>query len=105
MFLSYSSPGDVKEVILGMSNKHSGINDVSVKIYKILVDNLCYGISFIFSMSVEQGVFPKKLKNAQVVPIHKSGSHFAIKKYCPISLLSIVSIFFKLMHLHLSKFL
>ena len=106
MFLSPSSPGDVKEVILSMSNKRSGINEVPVKIYKLLVDKLSYVISFIFNMSIEQGVFPQNLKNAKVVPIHKSGSPFLIKNYRPISLLPIVSKFFeKLMHRKLSKFL
>ena len=63
MFLVFflAWPGNVKAVILGMSNKCSGIDEVSVKIYKLLVDKLSYGISFIFNVSVEQGVFPQNL--------------------------------------------
>ena len=46
MFLSPSSPGDVKEVRLSKSNKRSSINDAAAKIYKILVDKDSYVISF-----------------------------------------------------------
>ena len=106
MFLSSSSPGDVKKVILSMSKKRSGIIDVSVELYKLLVDNLSYVVSFIFSKSNEQGGFPQNFKNAKTLPINKSGSLFLIKHYCPISFLPIVSKNFEiLMHRKLSKFL
>ena len=63
-------------------------------------------ISFIFNISIEQSVFPQNLKNAKLVPIHKSGSPLLIKNYCPISLLPIMSKNFeKLMQHKLGKLL
>ena len=53
MFLSPSSPDDVKEVKSSMSNINSGINDVPVKIYKLLVENLGYVTSYILNLSSE----------------------------------------------------
>ena len=64
MFLSPSSSDNVKEVILSLSNKLSGIDDVPVKIHKLLIDKLCYELSFIFNIN-----FPINLKNAKVVRI------------------------------------
>ena len=59
IFVSPSSPDDVNEVISSVSNKSSGINDVPVKIYKLLFGTLSFVISFIFNISIELGVFPQ----------------------------------------------
>ena len=72
-FLSHSSPSDVNEV---KSNKRSGITDVPGKIDRLLVEKLSYVTSFIFDWPIEQGVFPKKLKNSKILTVDKSGSLF-----------------------------
>ena len=78
-----------------MSNKRSDINDVLVEAFKLLVEKNSYVISFILNISFEHGVFLQNIRSAKVVPIHTSGTPFLIKNYCPMSLLPIMSIFFR----------
>jgi retron-type reverse transcriptase len=54
-------------------------------------------------MSIEQGVYPSKLKMAKIVPIFKSGDQSEPDNYRPISLLSVFNrIFEKVMYLRLN---
>ncbi len=61
----------------------------------ILVKNIIYEIStplaHIFSLSINQGIFPNRLKTARVVLIFKSGNKESTDNYRPIWLLSILS--------------
>ena len=58
----------------------------------------------IFNMSAQKGVFPPKLKQAKVIPVHKSNDDTERGNYRPISLLSIFyRIFEKLMYHRLKK--
>ena len=60
----------------------------------------------IINMSIEQGVYPSKLKTAKIVPIFKSGDQSEPDNYRPISLLSVFNrIFEKVMYLRLNDFI
>ena len=48
-------------------------------------------LKFLFKTILEEGAFPEDWKKSNVVPIHKKESKNLIKKYRPISLLSIFS--------------
>ena len=57
-------------------------------------------------MSVEQGIYPSKLKLAKVIPIYKSNDESDPSNYRPISLLSVFNrIFEKMMYNRLKAFL
>jgi hypothetical protein len=45
----------------------------------------------VFKLSLEQGIFPDKLKYSRVVPIFKSGDVRLCDNYRPISLVSSIS--------------
>ena len=63
-------------------------------------------ISQIFNLSIEQGVFPQKMKIIIIVPIHKKDDTQDCNNYRPISLLPNISkLFEKLIKNRLSKFL
>ena len=47
------------------------------------------------NLSLKNGTLPNELKKARVNPIYKSGSRKSFDKYCPISVLSILSKIFK----------
>ena len=56
-------------------------------------------IAMVINKSFQQGVFPKQMKMAKVVPIHKDGPKTEVGNYRPISLLTAFSkIYEKLMH-------
>ena len=57
-------------------------------------------------MSFNQGVFPNKLKIANIIPIYRNGDMLDWCNYKPISLLSNISkIYEKSMHIYLINFL
>jgi hypothetical protein len=57
----------------------------------------------LINLSLSTGVFPDKLKIAQIIPIYKSGESDSVTNYRPISLLTSFSKFFeKVMHNRLS---
>jgi len=60
----------------------------------------------IINMSVQEGVFPSKLKQAKVIPVYKSDDETDPGNYRPISLLSLFKrIFEKFMNHRLETFL
>ncbi|CAG4915933.1 unnamed protein product [Colias eurytheme] len=85
------SPTDPQE-ICGLLSKlnscsASGYDNIPTRIFKEFRDLLSPHISYICNLSIKTGVFPKPLKKAIVIPIHKSGDRSCPSNYRPISLL------------------
>ena len=114
-FLRQSSPNsmhlkpvqspEVHEIIKNFKNKST--LDSKISALKIANESFLFTeiITKIVNTSFEQGEFPKGLKLARVVPIHKDGSKTDVSNYRPISLLgSFSKIYEKLMHARLLDF-
>jgi hypothetical protein len=54
-------------------------------------NEICTPLAHIFNLSLNQGIFPSKLKTSRTVPIFKSGNSELCDNYRPISLLSSLS--------------
>ena len=52
---------------------------------------ICRPLTYIFNLSIDQGIFPNSMKIAKVVPIFKQGSRLSSDNYRPISILSTLS--------------
>ena len=88
------------------SNTSSGFDDISPRIVTAVENTLTIPLLFIFNLSVQQGVFPDKLKIAKVTPIFKSGSKESANNYRPISVLPCFSkLFERIIHSRLHGFL
>ena len=84
-----SDPVEVFELIEKLNPKKSTINNcIPTKFLKMANDIVCPYISYLFNRCAYAGVYPKILKTAQVLPIHKKGSKAECSNYRPISLLS-----------------
>ena len=69
-------------------------------------NNLTIVSHYIFNECFEVGKFPATLKQANVIPMHKTSPKNVASNYRPISLLSPVSkVFEKLVYIRLEKFL
>ena len=100
MKLEDSSPSEIIEIVKGLKNKST--SDMSVIPLKQVSNVLAPVISCLVSTSLQQGIFPQKLKIAKVIPLHKGGSRAEVSNYRPISLLSCFSkIFEKIMQARL----
>jgi len=69
------------------SNKGNGVDDVSSNIIIKSIFYLKSPLLHIFSLSLEQGIFPDKLKVARVIPVPKSGDATCVPNYRPVSIL------------------
>ena len=95
---------EIENIIKSLKNKST--SDVSILPLKSVYNTLSPVLHHVISASLEQGIFPTKLKIAKVIPLHKGGSTADITNYRPISLLSCFSkIYEKIMHKRLVKFL
>jgi hypothetical protein len=80
---------DIIKIILSMKNKKStGPDEISVLVLKNNIEILAPVVTYIFNLSVVQGIFPDKLKLACVVPIFKTNNRQDMSNYRPISLIN-----------------
>jgi len=93
-------PEEVEAVINSLLEcKSVRMNDIPIHILKLCKSGLFPFLAPIFNLCIRKGTYPKSLKCAQVVPIHKGGQKYFCNNYRPISLLSPINkIFEKLLH-------
>ena len=106
-FLTPTDKNEISLIISSLdSHKSSGLNNIPVKILKLLKNDISQQLSDIFNMSFSTGQFPSVLKIAKVIPILKKQSRVDYTNYRPIFLLSsIEKIIEKLTYKRLSNFL
>ena len=106
LFFRKVSAEDVSNAIVSLKNKSSNILTYPNKILKLLKDTLSPILAFLINETLKIGYFPQPLKNAQVIPIFKSGNRNLMRNYRPISLLSSLSkIYEKIVYSQLYSFL
>ena len=92
MFAKPTNKYEIRKLIAALPNKtSSGFDDVSNNLLKDLKDSLVSPLEIIFNKSIEEGVFPERMKLADVVPLHKSKDPLESTNYRPISLLLTIS--------------
>jgi sarcosine oxidase/L-pipecolate oxidase len=70
-----------------MKQKNStGYDGVSSRILKYCKDKISKPLGHIFNVSLEQGVYPERMKYASLRPIYKTGEKSDMSNYRPISL-------------------
>ena len=90
--MSPTSPTEVKSLILELINKSSsGYDGISNVLLKRIVDGITNPLTALFNQSIDQGIFPDLMKQADVVPLYKSSSRTNTNNYRPISLLLTMS--------------
>ena len=73
------------------TSKSFGIDKIHPLLLKTAALQIYRPLTFIFNLSINQGIFPDSMKLAKVVPIFKQGSRFTCSNYRPISVLSSIS--------------
>ena len=92
--ISYISYMDVKNTILSLKNSSLGYDEFTAFIAKQCIDNYVVPLTYVFNMSLMEGIFPSELKLAKV------------PNYRPISVLSFFSkIFEKIMYNNVVNFM
>ena len=99
---------EILRIITSLNNsKSTGPNSIPTDILKLLAPILCHPLKEIINISFATGIYPDKLKLAEIIAVFKNkGDPRLFLNYRPISLLSNINkIFEKLVHARLYSFL
>ena len=91
LVLNAVNENEMSKLINVLKNTSSGYDGYQAKALKYVKDELLTALCYIVNISLEQGVFPDRLKHALVTPIYKSGERAKVENYRPISVLSVFS--------------
>jgi hypothetical protein len=92
LFLSPVTNNEIINIITSLSNSPAtGSDGLVASIIKSNSALIAPQLTYIFNLSLTQGIFPSLLKNAIVIPVYKSGSLTDPNNYRPISLLTFFS--------------
>ena len=92
LFLTPTNYVEIKKNIGNLPNKNSsGYDEILNKLLKLLKKEISVPLELIFNKSLETGIFPNKIKNAEVVPLYKNKSQWEPVNYHPNSLLLTIS--------------
>ena len=83
-----TSVHEIDKIIRELPNKsshgHDEISNITLKALRTLIT---FPLCHIFNQSLADGMFPEKMKWAEIIPLHKGKSMDLTINYCPISLL------------------
>ena len=83
---------EIDKIIRDLPNKSSHIhNELSNITLKALRSSITFPLCHIFNQSLIDGMFPDKMKWAEIIPLYKGKSMDLTINYCPISLLITIS--------------
>ena len=92
LYLYPTNQTKISKLLSNMPNKtSSGHDDISNCLLKKLGTSITYPLSLIFNQSMQEGSFPKLMKQADVISLHKSKDKAQTNNYRPISLLPTIS--------------
>ena len=101
-----TSPQEIFNIIRKFKNKKTSPNNIPIFILKKISHIISPLLSDIFNHSIEEGIFPDKLKLGRVIPLHKEGDMSDVSNYRPITTLSIFSkVLEKLVHKRMTSFI
>ena len=106
VFLNPTHPEEIINITNKLkSSNSSGMDNISSKLLKTIIDDIAPILSHIFNRSLVTGIVPTLLKIAKITPIFKSGDNQIFSNYRPISILpSISKILEKIMYVRLYDF-
>ena len=101
------SINELKEAFFSLkTNKSPGYDDRNFNVVKKCFGEINEPLKHLFNLSLENGIFPEKMKNTKVIPLFKNGDPENITSYRPISVLPCLSkVLERIMYNRLYKYL
>ena len=82
------SINELKEAFFSLkTNKSTGYYDINFNVVKKCFGEINEPLKHLFNLSLENGIFPEKMKIAKVIPLFKNGDPENITNHHPISVL------------------
>ena len=92
LFLVPTTSIEISNLIGALPNKSSsGFDQINNKLLKTIRVEISKPLEIIFNESLNSGIFPERMKMAEVIPLYKGKSKFEPGNYRPISLLLTMS--------------
>ena len=86
------SINELKEAFFSLkANKISGYHDINFNVVKKCSGEINEPLKFILNLSLENKIFPEKIKIAEVTPLFKNGNRENIRNYHPSSRVSYIT--------------
>ena len=86
------SINELKEAFFSLkANKISGYDDINFNVVKKCSGEINEPLKFILNLSLENKIFPEKIKIAKVTPLFKNGNRENIRNYHPSSSVSYIT--------------
>ena len=83
---------EVGKYIMQLKNKKSmGSDNINAFLLKTALPYIVEPLTYIYNLCINQGVFPRPLKQAKVIPLPKTKDMSDLSNFRPISLLSVLS--------------
>ena len=89
IFLSPVTNIELIRIIQDLKNGAPGYDEISASALKLVSCHVVVPLVYLCNLSIDQGVFPKELKLANVLPLYKTDDPFLFNNYQPVSVLSI----------------
>ncbi len=108
VFLFPTTQDEVKKIVQKLKSKSSsGYDGISNTLLKFIIKEISMPLNVVFNKSLKEGIFPDKMKLAEVIPLYKSkGQKDMMNNYRPVSLLPVISkVLEKIVHKRISSFL
>ena len=71
-------------------NKSPGVDGITPKLLKEIVEQIITPLAKLFNLSQQEGIIPSEWKEANITPLFKKGSRNKPDNYRPVSLTSVV---------------
>ena len=105
IFLPDITIGEMKTIVLSLKSGAAGWDDITPQILKMIHHSVNHPLVHMSNLWLQQGIFPKELKIANVLPLYKACDPCVFDNYLPVSLLCILSkVYEKVMYNSLLKF-
>ena len=91
MFLNVVTLDEIHKFISSLKNGAARYDELSVSILKMVSSSVINPLAYLCNLSFDQGVFPRELKLADVIPLYKADDPYSFNNYRPVSLLCVLS--------------
>ena len=91
LFLSPVDVTEITKITMSLKNSASGYDDINATLLKFVVSYIAEPLCYVCILSLCEGIFPKQLKIANVVPLYKAKDSMVFNNYRPVSILCALS--------------